>query len=173
MIEEQAQVTQLRGDMAEVVTLRRSACGGCEARAGCGTSLLAAWLPQRRLTFELPNLIGAEAGDTVIVGLDERLLQRGSLLLYALPLGGLLSGALLGELLFLHLGLPSELGAVLTGLLGLTAALLMVRRLTSSGMRHGGNGVRLLRVARRSISVAPEDLRLATAQQQQGLRRCE
>ena len=171
MIEEQARVLRVQGEIAEIVTQPRSACGSCAAKNGCGTSLLAAWFPQRRLTFELRNEIGAEAGDSVVVGLDEGLLQRGSLLLYALPLGGLLLGALLGERLFLGLGLATELGAVLVGLLGLTGALLYVRRITQRRPNGAGQGVRLLRVTRGSAGLSPGVIDMPMTQQPQGFRK--
>ena len=109
-------------------------------------------------------------GDSVVVGLDEGLLQRGSLLLYALPLGGLLLGALLGERLFLRLGLATELGAVLAGLLGLIGALLFVRRTSQHGRGHPQQGVRLLRVARHSTGIVPGAIDVPVPRHPQGSR---
>lgn len=134
--------------VAEVVTQRQSACGHCAARNGCGTSLLATWFPQRQLAFRLNNDIQAAAGDTVIIGLDEAFLQRSSLLLYALPLLGLLVGAVAGEYGFSLLSWPTELGAILLGLLGLSAALLAVRYFSASSFERGEVGVKLLRISR-------------------------
>jgi len=170
MIEERARVLRVRGDTAEIVTDRHPACGNCAAKSGCGTSLLAAWFPRRHLTFELRNDIGAQPGDSVVVGLDEGLLQRGSLLLYALPLGGLLLGAVLGERLFLGLGLAAELGAVLAGLLGLIGALLLVRRTSQHG-RRAQQGVRLLRVARHPTGIVPGAIDVPVPRQPQGFRK--
>lgn len=155
MIEELAQVVAVRGGTVEVVARRHTACGSCSAKSGCGTSLLADWFPQRPLRFEVENAIGAGMGDDVVVGLDESLLQRAVLLLYGLPLGGLLAGALVGEQLSAGLGWHSELGAVVLGLLGLTAALLANRKVSARRGKRGGMGVRLLRVAHRSTSTIP------------------
>lgn len=171
MIEEHARVVRVYGDIAEITTERQSACTGCAAKGGCGTSLLTAWFPRRRLIFHVKNDIGARSGDAVVVGLDESLMQRGSLLLYALPLAGLLSGAMLGEHLFAQLGLSAELGAVVSGLLGLMAALLVVQRVTRGRQLGGEQGVRLLRLARPSISRVAESI--ISAQQQQGIRKYE
>lgn len=170
MIEEQAQVTKAEGDFVEILTEKRSACGSCSAKAGCGTSLLSTWFPQRRLTLRLRNDVGAKCGDSVIVGLDEGLLQRSSLLLYALPLAGFLSGAVAGEYGFQFVGLHSELGAVLMGLLGLSATLVLVRN-QSVGQKTGGNrGVRLLRVTRRSTTIAFGDIPMPRGNQPEGFR---
>lgn len=163
MIEEAARVIGLRGDLAEVATRQQTACGSCAAKAGCGTSLIAAWFNRRAPVFLLRNDIGAAPGDEVIIGLDEGRLQRGTLLLYALPLAGLLLGAIAGERAFAHLGLAAELGAVLTGLLGLVAALLYVRRVTGGEALGRDAGVRLLRVVGRTPPFAPGDIRVAAA----------
>ncbi len=160
MIEEQARVIAVSDDLAEVVTTRHTACGSCAAKSGCGTSLLAAWFPQRQLTFRLQNRLDARVGDTVIVGLNEGMLQRSSLLLYGLPLIGLLAGAIVGEQLAVALLRPSELGGVLGGLSGLTAALWIVRRESERRVRSGKPAVRLLRVAKQAVSVPLPDARL-------------
>ncbi|MCB1774265.1 MAG: SoxR reducing system RseC family protein [Gammaproteobacteria bacterium] len=145
MIEAEARVTGIDREYAEVVTLRQSACGSCAASKGCGTSLIAAWFPQRELRFRLRNDIGAEAGDRVVLGLDEGSLQRGSLLLYAVPLGGLLGGAIAGDRLLPAIGLSAELGAIVGGLLGLIGALRFVSNRSASTLDDGAAGVRLLR----------------------------
>lgn len=146
MIEELAEVTQTSGDIAEVVTRRHHACGSCSASSGCGTSLIAAWLPQRELRFRLRNDVAARPGDTVVLGLEESMLQRGALLLYAVPLAGLLGGAVIGELASASVGLAAELGAVATGLLGLTTALWLVRRYSTRRLDAGSGGVRIVRI---------------------------
>ncbi|MCP5306507.1 MAG: SoxR reducing system RseC family protein [Chromatiaceae bacterium] len=153
MIEEQAQVVGVDGAYAEIATERRSACGTCAAQSGCGTSVLAAWFPQRRLTFRVRNGIDAKVGDRVIVGLDEGALQRGALWLYLVPLAGLLVGAIAGDRLFLHLSWSSELGAVAIGLLGLSVGLAISRRLTLADVATGRCGVQLLRIAGRSPTI--------------------
>ena len=146
MIEEYGQVVQVSGDRVEITVQRQGACGSCSAKNGCGTSLVASLFPQRRLRFWLKNDIGAKPGDQVVLGLDEHHLQQGTLLLYALPLVGLLPGAMAGEALFPFFGLSAELGAVLFGLLGLTVALLLARRIAAGSMAHGTGGVRLIKV---------------------------
>lgn len=161
MIEEQARVVRVIDGVAEIVTQRRGSCGSCAARQGCGTSLLAAWLPQRQLSFHIVNDIDARVGDLVVVGLDERLLQRGSLLLYAVPLAGLLTGAITGERLLPQFGWSSELGAVLLGLLGLTVSFGLVRRFAAGRVIAGEGGIRLLRVADRPLSLKPDDSMLS------------
>lgn len=174
MIEEQASVVAVADGMAEVATLRRSACGSCNAKSGCGTSILAAWFPQRQLTFRLPNQVGARPGDTVVVGLDEARLQRASVLLYGLPLLGLLAGAVIGEAIVGHLAASAELGAVSGGLFGLTAALVFVRNHSVANLRRRGNGVQLLRVVGHSLDFSPRTLGgVSVVNQTEGFRKVE
>jgi sigma-E factor negative regulatory protein RseC len=125
--------------------------------------LLAAWFPQRELIFRLPNPVDARVGDTVVIGLNEGALQRSSLLLYGLPLMGLLTGAIAGDQSFAALAWPSELGGIIGSLLGLTAALWVVRHRSERRARYGSNVVRLLRIARHAIGVTMPDARVPTA----------
>lgn len=173
MIEEQARVIAVTDGIAEVATLRRSACGSCNAKAGCGTSILASWFPQRQLSFQLVNQIGARPGDTVIVGLDEGTLQRASGLLYGLPLIGLLGGAVLGEFFAEQFAVSLELGAVVGGLFGLLAALKLVRTWAGLGIRRGDNGVQLLRVIGRPLEFSPGTLGSVAVNQTDRIRKVE
>lgn len=151
MIEESAHVREVDAGIATVSIQQRSACGSCAASGGCGTALLASWLPQRRLTFQLDNRIGAQKGDIVVVGLDERRLQYYALRLYATPLVGLIAGAVAGSWLADRVGIDPELMSVGLGLSGVLAALAWVRRRSQGLGRHDNTGVRLIRVARRDV----------------------
>ena len=124
MLVETAIVLSTDGPMAEVQAQARSACGGCAAKGACGTSLLDSLFPERRPRFWARNDPGARPGDRVRVGLAESALQRASLMLYLLPLFGLIGGALLGRQLMPH----SEGASILLGVIGLAAVLGWVRR---------------------------------------------
>ena len=169
MIEEQARVLGVDGNNAEIVVEKQPACGACSAKSACGTSLLSRWFPQRRLTLSLRNSINAKTGDTVMLGMDETMLQRNSFLLYAVPIGGLLIGAIVGEHLFLSLGYPAELGAVLFGLFGVIVALIFVRQRTGSVIQGGDGAVRLLRVVHRTSYEVSGDIGMPETKQREGL----
>jgi len=128
MIEQQAQVMALDGDHALVAIVRQSACGSCAAKSGCGTSVIASLFPQRQQQLRVSNTAKACPGDQVLIGLPESGLQRASLLLYGVPLLGLLAGALLGQ----EWG-GSEPQAILGGLLGAGIGLWFVRWQSSRG----------------------------------------
>jgi sigma-E factor negative regulatory protein RseC len=130
MIEEQAVVVEAGDGYAWVETQRRSACGACAASGGCGTAVLAKAWGDRRSRVRAVSTLPLQSGDTVIVGLAEGALLRGSLLVYLLPLVLLLAGALLGQAAFAGAGEEPVVLASAVGLgLGFLAARVLSRRL--------------------------------------------
>ena len=115
------------GEFAWVESERRSSCSSCSVRSGCGTGVIARVLGRKRIRLRAVNSIDAAVGDQVVIGIAESGVVRGSLAVYAVPLGGLLGGAVAGHLAGLHLSqansdLPAIAGAVagfVTGLLWL------------------------------------------------------
>lgn len=122
MIEEHAVVVATEGEFAWLETERKSTCGSCAVRKGCGTGALANVVGKKLTRVVALNGVGAQAGDRVVVGIDEASLVRGSLAVYALPLLALFVGALLGQVWL------QEAGAMGGGLAGLLAGLAWLRR---------------------------------------------
>ena len=128
MIEESGRVVAVEGDFAWIESERKSVCGGCAVRKGCGTSAIAKVFGQRRVQLQVLNRIHARVGDTVVVGISESGLLRGSLAVYATPLAGLFAGALAGQFAGKQLlDSGSELLAIGGALAGFLAALLWLR----------------------------------------------
>ncbi len=96
MIEESGKIVAVQGDYAWIESERTTACGSCAVQKGCGTSAIAKMYGQRRMRLRVLNRIHAHIGDTVVVGISESGLVRGSLAVYAAPLAGLFGGALAG-----------------------------------------------------------------------------
>jgi sigma-E factor negative regulatory protein RseC len=128
MIEETAHVVEIEGEFAWVETQRQSSCGSCAANKGCGTATLSKVLGQKRTRVRALNRAGAQAGDSVIVGIREDALVRGSLAVYAVPLLMMILGAFLGQAFGNAQANPSEGLTILCGLLGLVAGLWWLRR---------------------------------------------
>ena len=97
MIEEEAQVIDVDGDKLILQAQTQSACGSCSANKGCGTSLLAKVIGRKFTRFQAQNNVNAVVGDTVIVGIPEDALLKGSLVMYAVPVMGMLLFALLAD----------------------------------------------------------------------------
>ncbi len=99
MIEEEAQVVEVNGNELTLQAQTQSACGSCSANKGCGTSLLAKVVGRKFTHFQAENSVNAVVGDTVIVGIPEDALLKGSLVMYVLPIAGMLVFALSGALM--------------------------------------------------------------------------
>ncbi|MCW9089232.1 MAG: SoxR reducing system RseC family protein [Gammaproteobacteria bacterium] len=126
MIEETAHVVAVEGDHAWVESERRSSCGGCAAK-GCGTGALSKVLGAKKQQIKVRNPVAAGVGDSVVLGIEEKVLLQGSLMVYILPLVLMLAGGLLGEVLAPQWGVGSEGAALLFGVPGLLGGFLWLR----------------------------------------------
>lgn len=158
MIEQHARVIRVEGDEIWIRTEAQSGCHSCGAKSGCGSALIARFFPQR-LTQKLQLPRGDTAGtpspgDQLVLGINEAYLQRISLMLYLLPLLGLLLGAIAGQVIF-----GTELASILMGLSGLGLALYLVRAGTGrlAGLYSGG--IRILRIEHSRPGVTLESFR--------------
>lgn len=117
------------GEVAWVDTQRKAACGSCSASHGCGTSVLGQWFGQRMGRVRVLNRCDARVGDEVVIGIREDALVRGSLAVYAVPVLGLLAGAVAGDALLRRLGLASaDWAGIVFGMVGLGVGLWLVHR---------------------------------------------
>lgn len=108
-----------------VETDRRSTCSACSARNACGKGLFNQLGRQRKgRVLALTDDVYA-MGDGVVIGIPENLLLRSAVLVYLLPLLGLMALALLAD----GLGLAEPL-VILAALLGFVSVWLWLRRQT-------------------------------------------
>jgi len=132
MLTESALVTRRDGDRVELELQRSSACDHCELNQGCGTGALGRLLGRRSRPLVIETDRECKPGDRVLVELPESALVRASLLLYGLPLLGLVLGGLLAAML----EVPEWLvvGIALFGLfIGFKLATRMTQRLEQGG----------------------------------------
>jgi sigma-E factor negative regulatory protein RseC len=149
MLEESGIVVSISKDMAEVSVTPQSACGNCGASGGCGTSLIASLFPERSSRFKVKNPLNAQIGEQVTIGLRESALQSASLMLYLIPLAGLIFGAMGGIYLSEHVfHSPSELLSILLGFTGLGAGFILVKYLVQYGRGLGGYQAEIIRIKR-------------------------
>lgn len=100
MIEERVQVMAVAEDSVLLAARRKSACGDCAARAGCGHGLLDDIGRTRAVALTLPRgQLPAEvsAGQSVLLGVPAGTVLAASIRVYLIPLLGLLGGALLAQ----------------------------------------------------------------------------
>lgn len=119
MIEEQVQVIEIAGNQIVLQGETQSACGSCSANKGCGTSVLSKVVGRKFTRFQVDNNINAEVGDTVVVGIPEDALLKGSLVMYVVPIFGMLLLALLADHFLLATASYRDLIIAANGILGL------------------------------------------------------
>ena len=132
MLSESALVTRRDGNRVELELQRSSACDNCELSQGCGTGALGRLLGHRSRPLVIETDKDCEPGDRVLLELPESALVRASLLLYGLPLFGLVFGGLLAALLAL-----AEWLVVSIALFGLFAGFKFAAR-TTRRLEQGG-----------------------------------
>lgn len=100
MIEENAQVVAIdsAGDglHAWVETQRKTACDACSANKGCGTGIVSKAFGEKTMRMNALNDIGAVVGDAVILGIDDQILVKTSVMTYFIPLLTLMLGGAFG-----------------------------------------------------------------------------
>lgn len=89
MVTERAIVVRYQHGRAELAVQRANACAHCELAAGCGTGAIGRLLGDRRKPIIIDTDRPLNPGDLVTLGLSERAVVKASLLLYGLPLIGL------------------------------------------------------------------------------------
>ncbi len=128
MIEETGQIISCDGDYAWVETERSSACSSCSANKGCGTGALSKVYANRFSRVKALNQLNATPGETVVLGLQEEALVRGSLAVYGLPLLGLFLMAMLGDVLANKMAFEQADGLIaIFGIAGLLLGFYLVR----------------------------------------------
>ena len=132
MIEEQGRVLSVEPGAVWVETVRRSTCGSCQARAGCGQALLHKVASRSRQGFvRVLTDRSHQIGEEVVIGIPEQAVVSGSTWVYLVPLAGLFLFALLAQALSL-----AEPWIIVAAGAGLLLGLLTVRL---QGRRHAGD----------------------------------
>lgn len=122
MIEEYAIVTKSAGTTATLEIERRTACGLCGQKRGCGNATWGKMLGHDSHDFTAENQIHAKVGDSVVVGIDEQAVLNSAFFLYVVPLVGLLIGTLVADYLF-----KNQFYVIIGAVLGLALGFLWVK----------------------------------------------
>lgn len=116
MIEEFAVVTKRFDDHVMLEIERRTACGLCGQKRGCGNATWGKLLGHDSHEFPAQSDFDVNVGDSVIVGIDEQVVLKSALYLYVIPLVTMLVGAVLADTLLdreIYVLLASGAGLVL------------------------------------------------------------
>lgn len=122
MIEEQASVVSIDGDFVWVESIRLSTCNSCSAQKGCGQSVISKAVGQQRQQFKvLLNNHHLQVGEEITIAMPDEAFLKLSLLVYFIPLLGLMLGAITG------FSLMGEGMSILLGGGGLAGGLFILR----------------------------------------------
>lgn len=131
MVEGVARVVAVDGAKVWLEAESMSACAGCAAKAGCGTSAQPSRRTPRR--FAATNDLDARIGERMVVGIPENALLRASATAYLVPLLAMIVAAVAAS------GLGGGDGAAaLAAVAGLAAGLAFARRRAAMLTAHGG-----------------------------------
>lgn len=122
MIEEFAVVTKRFDDHVMLEIERRTACGLCGQKRGCGNATWGKLLRHDSQEFPADTAIDVNVGDSVVVGIDERIILSSAFYLYIVPLISMLVGAVLADTL-----LDNEFYVILAAAAGLLVGFAWVK----------------------------------------------
>ena len=131
MIEQDAHVIAAQAGMVTVEVTTQSSCSSCATKTGCGTGALSKVLGNKKMLIELENNLQLKIGDRVIVGLEERALVLGSLMIYLLPLLGFFVAAIGADYLSDIWAVQGEWLTIVGGICGLIISFLVIRNIAS------------------------------------------
>ncbi|MDO9106091.1 MAG: SoxR reducing system RseC family protein [Methylovulum sp.] len=129
MIEESAIVVKVDNRQVWVSNAQHGVCCGCQQKSACSTQALASILSKKPVPVDSEFML--TIGDAVIVGIDESVLLRASLLLYLAPLVALFIGAAVASWLLPVDGPYTDIWVAASGLLSLLLALLLINKVQS------------------------------------------
>lgn len=118
MITESATVIRCHGKQVEVEIQRQSVCNHCALESGCGTGAIGRLLGNRRKPITIDTDHSLQPGDQVLLSVPEAKLVRASMLVYGLPLLGMLIAGLAAHTLLMldeWMGVIAALGGFVTG----------------------------------------------------------
>jgi sigma-E factor negative regulatory protein RseC len=146
MITEEGIVTQIKDrERAWVKAEKNSTCKGCTAHGFCEAA--------KQGEVEAVNILGAEVGDTVVLGFESASLIKVSLLLYIFPVAAMIIGAVIGVFLADDFGVSeSDLSAVFA-FLSLAISFLCIRLVSNNLSQTGKYQAKIIKIKKRLVPV--------------------
>jgi len=118
MIEETATVHSVNAHFIRVITTKSSACHQCNEADSCSTSVLSEFFGNKEIELQLTSTLSLNAGDKVLLGIEESVFLRLTLLIYLLPLCCLFIFAMFGQGLGGYFSIDNEMPVLLSALIG-------------------------------------------------------
>jgi sigma-E factor negative regulatory protein RseC len=149
MLREQGIVEKISSWRAVVRVQPSLSCAGCEARGACEVH------GDKKLLVEVRNDLEAKVGDTVEISMPSGSVLKVSLLVYALPIVGLILGALSAGIWAGAFHIPSTPASLIGAGAGLAVSVMVLRwfdRSVRSKPQYSPRMTRLLRKAEVPLS---------------------
>ena len=142
MIEEQAIVIKASKQSVTLEVVRSKPCGLCGQVRGCGNSIWGKIFSHQSGHIETRNNLNAKLGDIVILGIDETLMLKSSLMLYGVPLLLMFLGMVITNSFAKEM---TELYTLVGAVLGLSLGVVMIKRVINEKMQMFYNEAQLIR----------------------------
>ena len=98
MLETQGRVVAVEAGLAWIESERTGGCGSCASKGACDSQLFGEALPPPPSSLILAqDPLGVHVGDKVLLGIAEEGVLRAALLMYGLPIAGLLLGLIVAQ----------------------------------------------------------------------------
>ena len=151
MVTEEGVVEKILDHKAVVRVEKSSACAHCESRGACHVTAGQAML------IEVPNDLQAKVDDRVQISVPTSSFFKLSLLVYFLPILGLIMGAYAGGIGAESIHVQPTLGSIACGGLAMGLTFFVLRRLDRSARAHGTYQPRMTRILFREGFRGPDD----------------
>ena len=142
MIEEQAVVIKASKERVTLEVVRDKPCGLCGQVRGCGNSIWGKIFSHQSGHIETRNDLNAKLGDVVILGIDETLMLKSSLMLYGVPLLSMFLCMVIANSFAKEM---VELYTLIGAVTGLFLGVVMIKRVINEKMQMFYNEARLIR----------------------------
>lgn len=145
-------VTEVFSGKVKVESAPDAGCASCAARGSCMTGA-----EQRVKVIWIKNTLGAEKGDTVFYGVEEKGVVMGAMLLYLMPVLFLLAGGIIAPQISLFESLDPELASAIGGVTFLIVSFFLIRVISGFFNRKDLFAPRLLEVSGRDTESHSEE----------------
>ena len=141
MATEEGVVIHTQDAMARVETTQSRACKGCSSKGSCHITA-----DGKRSEVLALNLAGARTGDRILMQIETASLLKACFLLYILPVGCMLVGAILGHWVALVLDRDTSIISALSGFSALALSVMAIRSTANRMGQRDAYKPKILRV---------------------------
>ena len=141
MATEEGIVIQIHNTIARVKTTRSSSCRACSAKNTCHATETG-----KVMEVDAINGAGAREGDRILLHFETASLLKACFLLYLLPVGSMLTGAIIGHWLAVKAGMNASLSSAAAGFLFLGLSFMAIRSKANALGKHDAYKPKIIKI---------------------------